>query len=142
MKKATPRPPSAPRKGSNSIKVRTDLSSAAIERAIMDNLFLIQGRVPRTATRNDWYMALAYTVRDRILHRWMQTIETYIGNKDKSISYLSAEFLIGPQLGSNLISLGIFEQVRDAVANLGQDLDQLLEQEAEPGLGTSGLGGV
>lgn len=120
--------------------IRTGLSLKAIEQDIKDNLYLIQGRVPRTATRNDWYMAVAYTVRDRILQRWMQTIETYIGNKDKSVSYLSAEFLIGPQLGSNLISLGIFDEVRQAVSRLGQDLDELLEQEEEPGLGNGGLG--
>lgn len=106
----------------------------------MDNLSYIQGRVPRTATRNDWYMAVAYTVRDRILHRWMQTIETYMENNDKSVSYLSAEFLVGPQLGSNMISLGIYEQVRQAAKQVGQDLDDLLEQEEEPGLGNGGLG--
>ena len=139
MKKAASRVSSAA-KSSNSTKVRTDLSSAAIERAIMDNLFLIQGRVPGTATRNDWYMAVAYTVRDRILHRWMSTIETYMGNKDKSVSYLSAEFLIGPQLGSNLISLGIYDEVREAVSRLGQNLNDLLDQEEEPGLGNGGLG--
>jgi len=116
------------------------LTPEAIEQAIMENLYLIQGRVPKTATRNDWYMAVAYTVRDRILHRWMQTIETYIGNKEKSVSYLSAEFLIGPQLGSHLISLGIYEHVQQAVRNLGQNLDELLAQEEEPGLGNGGLG--
>ena len=120
--------------------VRTALTPASMQRAIMDNLYYVQGRVPLTATRNDWYMALAYTVRDRILQRWMQTIESYMGNKDKSVSYLSAEFLIGPQLGSNLISLGIYNEVRQAVTALGQDLDQLLEQEEEPGLGNGGLG--
>jgi starch phosphorylase len=141
------RPRSKPRRPANSRttnpesdNVRTGLSPKAIEQDIKDNLYLIQGRVPRTATRNDWFMAVAYTVRDRILQRWMQTIEAYIGNKQKSVSYLSAEFLIGPQLGCNLISLGIFSQVREAVANLGQDLDQLLEQEEEPGLGNGGLG--
>jgi starch phosphorylase len=111
-----------------------------MKRAIKDNLYLIQGRVPRTATRNDWYMAVAYTVRDRILHRWMQTIEAYMGSKDKSVSYLSAEFLIGPQLGSHLISLGIYNEVQQAVEELGQNLDELLEQEEEPGLGNGGLG--
>ncbi|MBF8295969.1 MAG: glycogen/starch/alpha-glucan phosphorylase [Bacteroidetes bacterium] len=120
--------------------IRTALTPGAVKRAIMDNLYLIQGRVPRTATRNDWYMALAYTVRDRILHRWMQTIESYMGSKDKSVSYLSAEFLIGPQLGSNLISLGIYDEVQQAVAQLGQNLDDLLDQEEEPGLGNGGLG--
>lgn len=120
--------------------IRTGLTAEALERAIMDNLHVIQGRVPRTATRNDWYMAVAWAVRDRIMHRWMQTIETYMGYKGKSVSYLSAEFLIGPQLGSNLISLGIYDTVRDVVARLGQDLDALMEQEEEPGLGNGGLG--
>lgn len=120
--------------------IRTGHSPEAMKRAIMDNLNFIQGRVPLTATRNDWYMALAYTVRDRILHRWMQTIETYMGSKEKSVSYLSAEFLIGPQLGSNLLSLGIYEEAREAVAQLGQSLDKLLDQEEEPGLGNGGLG--
>ena len=120
--------------------VRTGFSTKAIEQDIKDNLYLIQGRVPRTATRNDWYMAVAYTVRDRILHRWMQTIEAYISNKEKSVSYLSAEFLMGPQLGCNMVNLGIVDQVRSAVANLGQDLGLILDQEEEPGLGNGGLG--
>jgi starch phosphorylase len=67
---------------------RTGLSADAIQHAIIDNLYLIQGRVPRTATKNDWYMAVAYSVRDRILQRWMQTIEIYMGNKEKSVRYL------------------------------------------------------
>jgi starch phosphorylase len=106
----------------------------------MDNLYYVLGRIPRTATRNDWYMALAYTVRDRILHRWMSTIDTYMSQKVKSVSYLSAEFLMGPQLGNNLINLGIYEEVREAVISVGQNLDELLEQEEEPGLGNGGLG--
>ena len=140
MKKTTGT--SAPRAQRRPIprNVRTGVAPGALERAIMDNLYYVQGRVPRTATRNDWYMAVAYTVRDRILHRWMQTIEAYMGSKEKSVSYLSAEFLIGPQLGSNLISLGIYDQVRQAVARLGQDLNELLDQEEEPGLGNGGLG--
>lgn len=121
-------------------EIRTALTPQAIVHAIMDNLHFIQGRIPKTATLNDWYMAVAYTVRDRILHKWMQTIETYMGNKDKSVSYLSAEFLIGPQLGCNLISLGIYDDVKEAVAQLGQNLDELLAQEEEPGLGNGGLG--
>ncbi|GMV06537.1 MAG: alpha-1,4 glucan phosphorylase [Gemmatimonadota bacterium] len=121
-------------------RVRTDTTPEALAQAIKDNLFYIQGRVPRTATLNDWYMAVAYTVRDRVLHRWMSTIETVMTTKAKSVGYLSAEFLIGPQLGSHLVSLGIMDPVREAVASLGQDLDQLMEQEEDPGLGNGGLG--
>jgi len=140
MKKNTTSTPTRSPKRLVQEDIRTELTSGAIKHAIMDNLYLIQGRVPRTATRNDWYMALAYTVRDRILHRWMQTIESYMGSKDKSVSYLSAEFLIGPQLGSNLISLDIYAEAQEAVAQLGQNLDDLLDQEEEPGLGNGGLG--
>ncbi|NJD20946.1 MAG: glycogen/starch/alpha-glucan phosphorylase [Gemmatimonadetes bacterium] len=122
------------------VNIRTDATPAALAQAIKDNLFYVQGRVPRTATRNDWYMAVAYTIRERVLHRWMSTIETVMTTKAKSVSYLSAEFLIGPQLGSHLVSLGILDEVRQAVASLGQDLDDLFEQEEEPGLGNGGLG--
>lgn len=140
MKTGKPRSSSSVRPRSTQDRIRTAIDPDSLAKSIMDNLSYIQGRVPRTATRNDWYMAVAYTVRDRILHRWMQTIETYMENNDKSVSYLSAEFLVGPQLGSNMISLGIYEQVRQAAKQVGQDLDDLLEQEEEPGLGNGGLG--
>ena len=65
----------------------------------------------------------------------------YCGTKDlKIVTYLSAEFLEGPHLGNNLINLGIREQVRQAVTELGLDLETLLRQEPEPGLGNGGLG--
>jgi glycogen phosphorylase len=133
------RPPSRPKRPT-AANIRTDTTPAALAQAIKDNLFYVQGRVPRTATRNDWYMAVAYTIRERVLHRWMSTIETVMTTKAKSVSYLSAEFLIGPQLGSHLVSLGILDEVREAVAQLGQNLDDLFEQEEEPGLGNGGLG--
>jgi len=58
--------------------VRTGLSLPAISRAFAENLFYVQGKFPAIATKNDLYMALAYTVRDRLLHRWINTIETYL----------------------------------------------------------------
>jgi glycogen phosphorylase len=120
---------------------RTGLSVETLRRAFADNLFYVQGRFPEIATANDFYMALAYTVRDRQLHRWINTIETYLKQKQhKIVCYLSAEYLLGPRLGSSLISLGIYEQVRQAVEESGLDLEELLEQEAEPGLGNGGLG--
>jgi starch phosphorylase len=87
-------------------------------------------------------MALAYTVRDRMLNRWVKSMDLLTKNRKEAriVSYLSAEFLVGPHLGNNLISLGIYDQVRLAVTQLGLDLDDLLEQEEEPGLGNGGLG--
>jgi len=120
--------------------IRTGLSVEAIERAFLDNLFFIQARFPAVATRNDHYLALAYTVRDRLLHRWVNSAQTYYDQASRTVCYLSAEFLLGPQLGNNLTNLGIYDRVRKAIEELGLDFDGLLEQEEEPGLGNGGLG--
>ena len=85
-------------------------------------------------------MALAYTVKDRLLHRWLRSGETYLKGEVRAVSYLSAEFLIGPQLANNLINLGIYEEVRKGAEELGEDWNALLEHELEPGLGNGGLG--
>ena len=120
--------------------IRTGLSTAAIKRAIRESLFYLQARFPAVATRNDYYLALAYAVRDRLLHRWLRSARTYYEKASRTVCYLSAEFLLGPQLGNNLINLGVQEQVRQAVKEMGLDLDGLIEQEHEPGLGNGGLG--
>ncbi|MBO0723705.1 MAG: glycogen/starch/alpha-glucan family phosphorylase, partial [Blastocatellia bacterium] len=120
--------------------LRTGLSPETLARAIVDNLFYVQGELPEYATRNDWYMALAHAVRDRLVDRWIKTVRTSMKHDTRVVSYLSAEFLIGPQLGKNLINLGISEQAREAVEMLGLNLDDLIEQEEEPGLGNGGLG--
>src|ERR1700739_2109241 len=121
--------------------VRTGLSVESLKGAIAENLFYAQGKFAAIATKNDFYMALAYTVRDRQLHRWINTIETYLKQKEpKVVCYLSAEFLLGPRLGNGLVNLGIWNEVRQAVEESGLDLKELLEQEAEPGLGNGGLG--
>ncbi len=119
---------------------RTGLSVETLRRALADNLFYLQGKFPGIATTNDYYMALAYTVRDRLLQRWIATVETYIKKDVKVVCYLSAEFLVGPHLGNNLINLGIYDQVRQAVEESGLDLKELIEEEEEPGLGNGGLG--
>jgi len=119
---------------------RTGTSIETLRRAILDSLFFVQGKFPEIATRNDHYMALAYTVRDRLLQRWIKTVETWLRRDVKIVCYLSAEFLLGPQLGKNLVNLNLRGPVAEAVAELGLDLNDLLEQEPEPGLGNGGLG--
>ena len=119
---------------------RTGLSVETLRRAILDNLYYIQGKFPAVATTHDYYMALAYTVRDRLLQRWLATTQTYLKKNVRVVCYLSAEFLAGPHLGNNLINLGIYDQVRQAVAESGLDLQRLIDIEEEPGLGNGGLG--
>jgi starch phosphorylase len=120
--------------------VRTGPDASTLRRAIVDNLTYVQAVLPSLATTNDWYLALAHTVRDRLLHRWVRTVQTYFERDVKVVAYLSAEFLPGPHLGNNLAHLGIEEAARQAVTELGLDLGVLLEQEEEPGLGNGGLG--
>jgi starch phosphorylase len=120
--------------------VRTGLGTDAIAEALVDNLHYLQAKLPQHATRNDWYMALAYTVRDRLLGGYIKTVETIAGGHAKVVAYLSAEFLTGPHLGNSLISLGITRAVQEALSGVDQDLAALLEQEEEPGLGNGGLG--
>lgn len=107
---------------------------------VVRNLICRQARYPGIATTQDWYMALAWTVRDRMLARWTASVQNYAVHHVKVACYLSAEFLIGPQLGCNLLSLGLENEAREAMHALGQDLDLLLEIEEEPGLGNGGLG--
>jgi len=119
---------------------RTGTDIASLKQAILDNLYYVQGRIPKLATRNDWYMAVAYTVRDRMLDRFIRSLQGLERPEVKIASYLSAEFLMGPQLGNNLLNLGITDQIREALKELGLELDDLLDQEEEPGLGNGGLG--
>jgi starch phosphorylase len=119
---------------------RTGSSAEAIRRGVLDNLFYTLGRFPEVATPQEYYQALAYTVRDRLLHRWIRTAQAHQHERARTVCYLSAEFLLGPHLGNNLLNLGIYESAREALAGLGLHLDELLEQEEEPGLGNGGLG--
>ena len=119
---------------------RVALSKEAFKHAFLDNLFYVQGKIPALATKRDYYMALAFTVRDRMLHRWLSTAEQYTTHGSRTVAYLSAEFLMGPHLGNNLLNLGIYDEVREAVGELGLDFPELLACEDEPGLGNGGLG--
>ncbi len=119
---------------------RTALGKEALKNAFLDDLFYVQGKFPALATKNDYYMALAYAVRDRMLQRWISTAATYTKQGSRTVAYLSAEFLMGPHLGNNLINLGIFARVKQSMTELGFNFDDLLKQEEEPGLGNGGLG--
>jgi glycogen phosphorylase len=123
-----------------SLDIRTGLSTEAIKQAILDNLRFAQARVPELATQNDWYMAVAYTIRDRMLENWTKTIKQLHRKDIRAVCYLSAEFLLGPHLANNIVNLGIYNEVSQAVSELGLDLEQLVAQEEEPGLGNGGLG--
>jgi hypothetical protein len=91
---------------------RTSNSVLALKKAILENLFYAVGKRPEAVTDMDQFMALAYTVRDRILGKWLLTKEDYEKHAVRTVYYLSAEFLMGPYLANNLLNLGIQDVVR------------------------------
>ncbi|EAM51605.1 glycogen/starch/alpha-glucan phosphorylase [Crocosphaera watsonii WH 8501] len=119
---------------------RTGMNKETLKRAFLDHLFYIQGVDRSKASLRDYYMALSYTVRDRLLHRFLKTIETYKKEEVKIVSYFSAEFLMGRHLGNNLVNLGIYDTMKDIMTEMKIDFEDIIEQEPDPGLGNGGLG--
>ena len=111
-----------------------------LRRSFLHNLLHVQGKIPALATPSDFYLALAHTVRNGLLRRWISTAETYRRERSRTVAYLSAEFLMGPHLGNNLMNLGLYEPMREMIQGLGLDFEALLAEETEPGLGNGGLG--
>ena len=120
--------------------IRTGTSAEAFQAAFLEALLYTLGRFPEVATPNDRYLALAAAVRDRMLARWIATGRAYRAAGSRTVVYLSAEYLLGPHLGMNLLDLDALEPARQAMEALGLDLGELLAQEEEPGLGNGGLG--
>jgi len=120
--------------------VTSDAQTEHLKRELFTNLWCVQGKDEQFATPHDYYMALAYSVRNELLKQRIHTAKTYSKQKAKVVYYLSAEFLMGRHLGNGLINLGLYETMRHALADCNLDLDELLEREAEPGLGNGGLG--
>lgn len=119
---------------------RAGLSLKAVERNFIEHLFYTQGRLVRNATLNDVYMAVAYTVRDQLLHRWVMSVRKLLDTDIRAVAYLSAEFLLGPHLEKNIVALGMEENIRKTLEAAGFDYHTILDQEEEPGLGNGGLG--
>jgi starch phosphorylase len=110
------------------------------KQAILDNLYYTQGKSAELATLNDWYMAVSYTVRDRMMKHWIASLHKFCKKEIKVVGYLSAEFLLGPHLDNAMLNLGIQDEMKMAMRNLGLDPLLVLHQEEEPGLGNGGLG--
>src|ERR1700677_4576185 len=119
---------------------RTGTTVEILKKAILEDLQYVVGKDSETATRMDYFMAVAYTVRDRILARWLATRRNYSEHNVRVVCYLSAEFLMGPHLANNLLNLNVQDPIRQATKELGLDLDRIIAEESEPGLGNGGLG--
>ncbi len=113
---------------------------AKLKRAFAYNIFYKQGATTRTASVNDCYLAVSHTLRDRMQHLFVNSVEALLEKDSKIVCYLSAEFLMGPHLHNNLINLGLYDDFAQAAEESGLDLQELIDHEEEPGLGNGGLG--
>jgi starch phosphorylase len=119
---------------------RTAGDADTLKRAFADHLQYSQGKDEHSATALDRYFAVAYTIRDRMMRRWITTQQRYYKQDAKRVYYLSLEFLMGKALENNLLNLNLYETMRSSLADLGIDLADLLTQEPDAGLGNGGLG--
>src|SRR5258706_1294153 len=116
------------------------LDSEAVKAAFGNHGQHAQGKHPSAATRLDHFISAARTARDRMCDRWTRTWSRRERQQPKIVNYLSMEFLLGRLLEDGLVNLGVLEEFRTAMATLGIDLNQVLEQEPDAGLGNGGLG--
>jgi glycogen phosphorylase len=119
---------------------RTSMNDETFHRALLDNLYYILGINLKFATPWEIYMALSYTVRDRLIDRWITSRKEITDRRVKVVYYLSAEYLMGRQLSNNLLNINCFRQAHRALEALKLSINDILAQEPEPALGNGGLG--
>ena len=116
------------------------LSVEALKHSIAYKLMFIIGKDPAIADKHEWLNATLFAVRDRMVERWLRSNRAQLSQEVRQVYYLSMEFLIGRTLSNALLSLGIYDDVSSALAEMGLDLEELIDEENDPGLGNGGLG--
>ena len=107
---------------------------------IKDNVKTLYRKTISEATEQEIFQAVSYAVKDVIIDQWLATQQTFDKEDPKMVYYMSMEFLMGRALGNNLINLTAYKEVKDALAELGFDLNAIEDQEPDPALGNGGLG--
>ena len=129
-----------PRKKRDPRSMRVAMTADGIRQDFAWHLRYTLAKAEVTATDRDRYVALAQSIRDRLVERWIETQEAYHRKNVKRIHYLSLEFLMGRLLGNNVINLRLEEACKEALADIGIDWNMLRDFESDAGLGNGGLG--
>ncbi|KMK52180.1 maltodextrin phosphorylase [[Actinobacillus] muris] len=111
-----------------------------VKKAILHKLVFALGVEPREASRRNWLNAALRVVRDLSTQSWLQTRRSQAANTSRRVYYLSMEFLMGRTFSNAMIAEGVYELVKAAFDELGQDLEDIINEEGDPGLGNGGLG--
>ncbi len=120
----------------NQLKVEKDV----LKKMIRDNVKILYRKNLENANQEEIYQAVVFSLRDVIADKWIQTHDTYREQDAKTVYYLSMEFLMGRFLGNNLINMGMQNELKDVLDELGVDFNEVEDSEPDPGLGNGGLG--
>ena len=112
----------------------------SFKQCLVKSLLYNVGKDGHIATPRDWLHSLAFEVRNRLTEHWMATMQSYYAEDTKRVYYLSLEFLIGRSLTNALLSLGLYEPCREALASMDMDIEELCDLEYDAALGNGGLG--
>ncbi|AUX71235.1 glycogen phosphorylase [Erwinia pyrifoliae] len=116
------------------------LSVDALKHSIAYKLMFTLGKDPALANKHEWLNATLLAVRDRMVERWLRSNRAQLSQDVRQVYYLSMEFLVGRTLSNALLAMGIYDDTRAALEDMGFDLEELIEEESDPGLGNGGLG--
>ena len=112
----------------------------SFKKSIVYKLIFLIGRSPDEASQRDWLNATLLAMRDLVTEGWISTAKEARDTKARRIYYLSMEFLMGRTLSNAMLSEGMYDTAKQALAQLDVDLEEVLEKEVDPGLGNGGLG--
>ncbi|MGH8751807.1 MAG: glycogen/starch/alpha-glucan phosphorylase [Burkholderiales bacterium] len=112
----------------------------SLKRSVARRLMYSIGKDPHTTQDRDWVAALSLVVRDRLVEQWVETTRSQSGQDVKRVYYLSMEFLVGRALSNNLHCIGLYDDCKTALSDLGLDLEEILSIEPDAALGNGGLG--
>jgi len=116
------------------------ISKEALKQSIIDNVKVLYKKTIDEASTEQVFQAVSYAVKDIIIDNWIKTHKAYEEKDVKVLYYMSMEFLMGRALGNNLINLGEMKEVKEALDELGFDLNAIEDEEPDPALGNGGLG--
>ena len=111
----------------------------AFKKSVKENVKFLYRKKLEEATQEQIFQAVSYTVKDVIIDNWLETQNAYKEQDPKIVYYMSMEFLMGRALGNNLINLTAYKEVKEALDELGLDLNVIEDQEPDPALGNGGL---
>ena len=120
--------------------VKRTFDKELFKRSVIDNVKALYRKTLEEATQQQIFQAVAYAVKDMVVDDWLETHKEYDKQDPKMVYYLSMEFLMGRALGNNIINLQAYKPVKEALDELGLDLNVIEDQEPDAALGTGGLG--